>query len=67
MLPVDFEGKKDTNKESEHECDVEKRFHEMIEIKKEIVSKAHKNIMEAQTRYKKDFEKKHQQKEVNIS
>ena len=56
----------EANKVTDYDWEVEKCFHAMIEIKKEIVS-VHHNIKEAQARYKKDFEKKLQQKEVKLN
>ena len=57
----------EANKVTDYDWEVEKCFHDMIEIKKGIVSKVHHNIKEAQAHYKKDFEKKHQQKEVKLN
>jgi hypothetical protein len=46
------------------ERDVEKYYDNMIEMKKTLFRKAHKNIKGAQARYKRDFDKKHQRIKV---
>lgn len=65
LLPIESELlPSDDSGGSEEECNTDKYCGSMVQIKKNLVSRAKININCAQARYKRDFDKKHQHKKV---
>ena len=65
LLPIESELlPSDDSGGSEEECNTDKYCRSMVQIKKNIVSRAKQNIKRAQARYKRDLDKKHQHKKV---
>ena len=61
VLPIESELlPSDLSSGSDEECDVNKYCKSMLHMRKNLFSKANKNIKSAQARYKRDFDKRHQ-------
>ena len=66
VLPIEKEMPDDTTPDGANvwENDVDKYAGELVKVKKALYSRAHRNIMTAQSRQKRDYDNKHHHSKV---
>ena len=64
-MSTSTDNKEEFDKEEEFEAQVEEKMKKMVAVRDKMFNNALSNIRGAQTRYKKDYDKKRSQTEVN--